>query len=165
MGGFSKANESSNPNSKHLSGRTYHKQQLGTSSSSAQNSSKPTPSSSLSRNGERKDSERVKDTANRHSERSKDDRNASKDRHYTSRSPDKRRDKEKEKERRIRHVEWKYTGAPMNARDLARDDDFVSHMLVECLGSVEPLSVHKMDASRKLPTWEPEIILEVVQKV
>jgi hypothetical protein len=53
----------------------------------------------------------------------------------------------------------------MNARDLARDDDFVSHMLVECLGTVEPLSVHKMDASRKLPTWDPEVVLEIVQKV
>lgn len=38
-------------------------------------------------------------------------------------------------------------------------------MLVECLGTVEPLSVHKMDASRRLPTWEPELILNIVQKV
>ena len=38
-------------------------------------------------------------------------------------------------------------------------------MLVECLGTIEPLSVHKMDASRKLPTWEPEVILAIVQKV
>lgn len=61
-------------------------------------------------------------------------------------------------------IEWKYTTAPMNARDLARDDDFISHMLVECLGTIEPLSVHKMDASRKLPTWEPDVILAIVQK-
>jgi hypothetical protein len=40
-----------------------------------------------------------------------------------------------------------------------------SHMLVECLGTVEPLSVHKMDASRKLPQWEPQTILNIVQKV
>ncbi len=91
----------------------------------------------------------------------------------------------------MRLIEWKYTTAPMNARDLARDDDFVrsvglfslfiymfahalyfrvffefnSHMLVECLGIVEPLLVHKMDASRRLPTWEPELILNIVQKV
>ena len=117
---------------------------------------------------------------------------------------------EKRRRTRMQVTEWKYTTAPMNARDLARDDDFVryihpsiymssfflpiffnmganprfifyflfllsltsdhptslppSHMLVECLGTIEPLSVHKMDASRRLPTWEPDLILSIVQK-
>ncbi|PVF93693.1 hypothetical protein CPB86DRAFT_89797 [Serendipita vermifera] len=71
---------------------------------------------------------------------------------------------DREKKERRKPIEWKFTNAPMNARDLAKDDDFVSHMLVECLGSVEPLSVHKMDASRRLPTWDPDVILDIVQK-
>ncbi|KAG8790778.1 Histone-lysine N-methyltransferase set9, partial [Serendipita sp. 405] len=79
-----------------------------------------------------------------------------------SASPTKQGEEKKKSKRRA--VEWKYTTAPMNARDLARDDDFVSHMLVECLGTIEPLSVHKMDASRKLPKWEPEVILSIIQK-
>lgn len=168
MGGPSKSNESSHSNSKHVSGRTYQKSHLGTAGTSGQNSTKSHASSSNSRHRDRKDSERSKDTAShRQNERPSREHNgsSSKDRHSNSRHPDKGKDKEKEKERRVRHVEWKVTLAPMNARDLARDDDFISHMLVECLGSVEPLSVHKMDASRKLPTWNPEDILEIVQKV
>jgi hypothetical protein len=32
-------------------------------------------------------------------------------------------DREKKEKRKL--IEWKYTNAPMNARDLAKDDDFV----------------------------------------
>ncbi|KAG9316314.1 hypothetical protein JVU11DRAFT_2345 [Chiua virens] len=40
----------------------------------------------------------------------------------------------------------------MNMRDLSRDDDFLSHLLVEKLGTGNvPLCVHKMDSSRRLP--------------
>jgi hypothetical protein len=38
-------------------------------------------------------------------------------------------------------------------------------MLVESLGEVEPLSVHKMDPSRVLPEFDPDVILNIVQKV
>ena len=38
-----------------------------------------------------------------------------------------KQDVEKKKEKR-RMVEWKYTTAPMNARDLARDDDFIRYI-------------------------------------
>jgi hypothetical protein len=38
-------------------------------------------------------------------------------------------------------------------------------MLVESLGMVEPLSVHKMDPSRILPEFDPDDILNLVQKV
>ena len=42
---------------------------------------------------------------------------------------------------------------------------FCSHMLVESLGKVEPLSVHKMDPSRVLPEFDPDTILSLIQKV
>ena len=42
---------------------------------------------------------------------------------------------------------------------------FCSHMLVESLGQVEPLSVHKMDPSRVLPEFDPDIILNIIQNV
>jgi len=42
---------------------------------------------------------------------------------------------------------------------------FCSHMLVESLGEVEPLTVHKMDPSRILPEFDPDDILNLVQKV
>lgn len=42
---------------------------------------------------------------------------------------------------------------------------FCSHMLVESLGKVEPLSVHKMDPSRVLPEFDPDIILNIIQNV
>lgn len=42
---------------------------------------------------------------------------------------------------------------------------FCSHMLVESLGKVEPLSVHKMDPSRILPEFDPDDLLHLVQKV
>lgn len=42
---------------------------------------------------------------------------------------------------------------------------FCSHMLVESLGKVEPLSVHKMDPSRILPEFDPDDLLNLVQKV
>lgn len=38
-------------------------------------------------------------------------------------------------------------------------------MLVESLGQVEPLSVHKMDPSRILPEFDPDDLLALVQKV
>ena len=42
---------------------------------------------------------------------------------------------------------------------------FYSHMLVESLGKVEALSVHKMDPSRILPEFDPDDLLTLVQKV
>ncbi|KAH7100004.1 hypothetical protein BKA62DRAFT_269667 [Auriculariales sp. MPI-PUGE-AT-0066] len=53
----------------------------------------------------------------------------------------------------------------MNMRDLSRDDDFLSSMLIESLGTGdEPLTVHKMDLTHKIPAHEPTEVLEIVQK-
>ena len=38
------------------------------------------------------------------------------------------RDGERKRKQKMRLIEWKYTTAPMNARDLARDDDFVRYI-------------------------------------
>lgn len=54
----------------------------------------------------------------------------------------------------------------MNMRDLSRDDDFLSHLLVEKLGTGDvPLVVHKMDPSRRLPKTDAEDLLQIVQRV
>lgn len=54
----------------------------------------------------------------------------------------------------------------MNARDLSRDDDFLSHLLVEKLGTgAVPLVVHKMDPSRSLPRAGADELLQIVRRV
>lgn len=54
----------------------------------------------------------------------------------------------------------------MNMRDLSRDDDFLSHLLVEKLGTGDvPLVVHKMDPTRKLPKTKAEDLLDIVRRV
>jgi histone-lysine N-methyltransferase SUV420H len=62
-------------------------------------------------------------------------------------------------------VAWRPTKI-MNMRDLSRDDDFLSHLFVEKLGTgVVPLLVHKMDSSRRLPKTDAEDLLRIVQRV
>ena len=54
----------------------------------------------------------------------------------------------------------------MNMRDLSRDDDFLSHLLVEKLGTGDvPLVVHKMDPSRKVPKTSAEDLLQIIRRV
>ena len=54
----------------------------------------------------------------------------------------------------------------MNMKDLSRDDDFLSHLLVEKLGTgAVPLVVHKMDPNRRLPKTDPEHLLQIVRRV
>lgn len=54
----------------------------------------------------------------------------------------------------------------MNMRDLSRDDDFLSHLLVEKLGTgAVPLIVHKMDASRTIPKANPDELITIVRNV
>ncbi|GJE94461.1 SET domain-containing protein [Phanerochaete sordida] len=54
----------------------------------------------------------------------------------------------------------------MNMRDLSRDDDFLSHLLVEKLGTGDvPLVVHKMDPSRKVPKTDADDLLEIVRRM
>ncbi|KAI0718987.1 hypothetical protein C8T65DRAFT_716723 [Cerioporus squamosus] len=54
----------------------------------------------------------------------------------------------------------------MNMRDLSRDDDFLSHLLVEKLGTGGfPLVVHKMDPSRRLPKSDPEELMQIVRRL
>ncbi|KAI0743722.1 hypothetical protein C8Q80DRAFT_856610 [Daedaleopsis nitida] len=54
----------------------------------------------------------------------------------------------------------------MNMRDLSRDDDFLSHLLVEKLGTGGfPLVVHKMDPSRRLPKTDPEELMQIVRRL
>ncbi|KZS98162.1 hypothetical protein SISNIDRAFT_134090 [Sistotremastrum niveocremeum HHB9708] len=65
---------------------------------------------------------------------------------------------------RVGEVAWSST-SNMNMRDLSRDDDFLSFMLVEQLGTDSfPLVVHKMDPSRRLPRHDPKEILNIVQR-
>ncbi|KDQ57765.1 hypothetical protein JAAARDRAFT_35454 [Jaapia argillacea MUCL 33604] len=60
-------------------------------------------------------------------------------------------------------MEWRPTKI-MNMKDLSRDDDFLSHLLVEKLGTgIVPLLVHKMDPSRRLPKTDAERLLEIIQ--
>ncbi|GBE81328.1 predicted protein [Sparassis crispa] len=54
----------------------------------------------------------------------------------------------------------------MNMRDLSRDDDFLSHLLVEKLGTgAVPLVVHKMDPSRRLPKTDSDQLLQIVRRL
>lgn len=54
----------------------------------------------------------------------------------------------------------------MNVQDLSRDDDFLSHLLVEKLGTgTVPLVVHKMDASSKLPKTDANELMRVVRRL
>lgn len=54
----------------------------------------------------------------------------------------------------------------MNMRDLSRDDDFLSHLLVEKLGTGNvPLCVHKMDPSRRLPKVPTNDLMAIVKRV
>lgn len=54
----------------------------------------------------------------------------------------------------------------MNMHDLARDDDFLSHLLVEKLGTDNvPLLVHKMDPSRRLPKTDPNDLMAIIRRV
>ena len=60
---------------------------------------------------------------------------------------------------------WRPTKV-MNMQDLSRDDDFLSHLLVEKLGNQEvPLVVHKMDPARRLPKQDPNELLQIVRRV
>ncbi|KAJ7217941.1 hypothetical protein GGX14DRAFT_438985 [Mycena pura] len=63
------------------------------------------------------------------------------------------------------NVLWRPTKI-MNMRDLSKDDDFLSHLLVEKLGTgTVPLLVHKMDSSRRLPKTHAEDILKIVRRL
>lgn len=54
----------------------------------------------------------------------------------------------------------------MNMRDLSNDDDFISHLLVEKLGTgAVPLYVHKMDPIRRLPKTDSQELLQIVRRV
>jgi histone-lysine N-methyltransferase SUV420H len=54
----------------------------------------------------------------------------------------------------------------MNMRDLSKDDDFLSHLLVEKLGTgTVPLLVHKMDSSRRLPKTDAQELMQIVRRV
>jgi histone-lysine N-methyltransferase SUV420H len=54
----------------------------------------------------------------------------------------------------------------MNMRDLSNDDDFISHLLVEKLGTgAVPLYVHKMDSGRRLPKCDSGQLLQIVRRV
>ncbi|KAJ6583657.1 hypothetical protein B0H10DRAFT_2096985 [Mycena sp. CBHHK59/15] len=61
---------------------------------------------------------------------------------------------------------WQPTTMMMNVRDLSKDDDFLSHILVEKLGTgAVPLVVHKMDPSRKFPRTDADPILAIVRRL
>ena len=54
----------------------------------------------------------------------------------------------------------------MNVSDLSRDDDFLSGLLVEKLGTEGiPLLVHKMDGSRRFPRVDVGDLLNIVRRV
>ncbi|KAG8965846.1 Histone-lysine N-methyltransferase set9 [Tulasnella sp. 419] len=63
-------------------------------------------------------------------------------------------------------IPWSLTQGLMNARDLAKDDDLLSHILVDTLGTGldAPLGVHKMDSARRMPKFETQDILYIVRK-
>ncbi|TRM69327.1 hypothetical protein BD626DRAFT_563092 [Schizophyllum amplum] len=63
-------------------------------------------------------------------------------------------------------LEWRFTNKMMNVRDLSRDDDFLSHLLVEKLGTGDvPLLVHKMDSSRSLPKTDANVLMNIVRRL
>jgi len=60
---------------------------------------------------------------------------------------------------------WRFTKV-MNMSDLSKDDDFLSYLFVEKLGTGGvPLFVHKMDSSRRLPKTDANDILQIVRRV
>ena len=60
---------------------------------------------------------------------------------------------------------WRPTKV-MHMRDLSKDDDFLSHLLVEKLGTgIVPLLVHKMDSSRRLPKTNTLDLMRIVRRV
>ncbi|KAH9083507.1 hypothetical protein EDB83DRAFT_22133 [Lactarius deliciosus] len=62
-------------------------------------------------------------------------------------------------------TKWRSTKV-MNMHDLARDDDFLSHLLVEKLGTDNvPLLVHKMDPSRRLPKTNPDDLMAIIRRL
>ncbi|KAG6832638.1 hypothetical protein H0H92_014474 [Tricholoma furcatifolium] len=62
-------------------------------------------------------------------------------------------------------LEWRPTKM-MNMHDLAQDDDFLSHLLVEKLGTGSvPLLVHKMDPTRRLPKTNAKDLLTIVRRL
>ncbi|KAI0278485.1 hypothetical protein BGY98DRAFT_533986 [Russula aff. rugulosa BPL654] len=62
-------------------------------------------------------------------------------------------------------TKWRSTKV-MKVQDLARDDDFLSHLLVEKLGTGDiPLLVHKMDPSRRLPKTSPQDLMAIIQRL
>ena len=61
--------------------------------------------------------------------------------------------------------QWRPTKI-MNMRDLSRDDDFLSHLLVEKMGTGDvPLVVHKMDPTRRIPKTNADDLLLIVRRV
>ncbi|CUA75416.1 histone-lysine N-methyltransferase SUV420H [Rhizoctonia solani] len=62
-------------------------------------------------------------------------------------------------------ISWQRTVATMQAQDLARDDDFLSHILIDTLASDRPLGVHKMDPTRPLPKCDSRDVLRIVRKL
>jgi len=67
--------------------------------------------------------------------------------------------------RKAARTKWRSTKV-MKVQDLARDDDFLSHLLVEKLGTGDiPLLVHKMDSSRRLPKTSPQDIMAIIRRV
>ncbi len=62
-------------------------------------------------------------------------------------------------------LEWRPTKI-MHMRDLSKDDDFLSNLLVEKLGTgTVPLLVHKMDSSRRLPKTDTQALMGIVRRV
>ena len=63
-------------------------------------------------------------------------------------------------------VPWKFTKC-MNARDLSRDDDYLSHLFIEKMAGMSgaPLQVHRMDPTRRLPKTDMSSIYSIVQRV
>ena len=64
-------------------------------------------------------------------------------------------------------ITWKYTKT-MNMEDLARDDDYLSHLFIEKLGSLGPenqMLVHRMDPRRRLPKTDGADILAIIRSV
>ena len=66
----------------------------------------------------------------------------------------------------IKEVPWKFTKC-MNARDLSRDDDYLSHLFIEKISGIgaTPLLVHRMDPERILPKTDTASIFAIVQSV
>jgi histone-lysine N-methyltransferase SUV420H len=54
----------------------------------------------------------------------------------------------------------------MHIQDLPKDDDFLSHLLIEKLGTgTVPLLVHRMDPSRRLPKTHTADLMKIVRRV